>query len=374
MELVLDENFKKLFYDINNIIEEGSTLNKEKIKKLFDELAFYMKEVKSQCLFSGNEELDEIPSENLKYLNIPYFQAYLLGQLVDDRKSNLLLSINFLDEFFKVLFNYKIINKNDKEIFFNLINNIKESENKGKENSINYNTLSNKIDNNINTKENNFNKYLVLTRDEKIKEYKDKKALIEKIKYLEKSKKDELDSCKEYFLDLINLNWKNTIEMLRSINTEIESLAFLEKMKEEGKYKEFSKPVDNKGKKLETLKLTDESIKSLDPNNKLLKNLQFGSACGKTNLNSVIDNKLNYKDIVFKNSNPTQMTLDEFADKQIVYMNEQKEMEERSKAMQQNEEDLSDADEEVDDRRKKEKRAWDDWKDLNEKGGGNKNR
>ena len=371
MESLLDEKYIKLFNEMNSIIDEGCSIEKDTSKKIFDELTFYMKEVQSQHLFSGNEDLDEIPAENIKYLNIPYFQAYLLGQMMDDRKKNLLLAVNFYDEFYKVLYNYKIIDNKEKELFFNLIHSIKESEKIGKENSVNFDLKTNKLNKNFSE----VNSALILSRDDKIKDYKEKKALSEKIKYLEKHNKDKVHENKDYYLDYIKLNWKNSIEMLRFIITEIESLSFLEKMKETGKYKEYIDTApSNKGKKLETIKLTEDTLKNVDPNNKLLKNLQFGSACNNPNLNTVIENKLNYKDIMFKNSNPTTMTLDEYADKQIVYMNEQKEMEEYSKIKQKDEENLSDADEEVDDRRKKEKRAWDDWKDLNEKGGGNKKR
>ncbi len=63
------------------------------------------------------------------------------------------------------------------------------------------------------------------------------------------------------------------------------------------------------------------------------------------------------------------MTLDEFAEKEKGRMAEAKQMEEEAKKNQPN--DDSD-DEEVADRKTYEARVWDDWKDLNEKGAGNK--
>jgi immunoglobulin-binding protein 1 len=63
------------------------------------------------------------------------------------------------------------------------------------------------------------------------------------------------------------------------------------------------------------------------------------------------------------------MTLDEFAEKEKARMLEQERMQEEAKKNQPN--DDSD-DEEAADRKTYEARAWDDWKDLNEKGSGNK--
>ncbi len=65
------------------------------------------------------------------------------------------------------------------------------------------------------------------------------------------------------------------------------------------------------------------------------------------------------------------MTLDELADKEIFFMNQQKEMEEEAKRQAANEPD-SDDDEEFANEKRARERDWDDWKDLNQKGAGNK--
>jgi hypothetical protein len=109
-----------------------------------------------------------------------------------------------------------------------------------------------------------------------------------------------------------------------------------------------------------------------DGQTKLLNSINFGCGEGCSNMNSILDKRINYKEEIFRNPNQPTMTLDEFADKQIILMEQQKENEEISKKRQKEDEELSDQDEEVDDRRKKEKRMWDDWKDLHEKGSGNK--
>ncbi len=63
------------------------------------------------------------------------------------------------------------------------------------------------------------------------------------------------------------------------------------------------------------------------------------------------------------------MSIDEFAEKEKARMAEAKLMEEEAKKNQPN--DDSD-DEEVAERKTYQARAWDDWKDMHEKGSGNK--
>jgi len=84
-----------------------------------------------------------------------------------------------------------------------------------------------------------------------------------------------------------------------------------------------------------------------------------------------IDRQVNARDYIFRPTNLPTMTLDEFAEKEMARMNEAKLKEEEAK---QNQEDDDSDNEEVADRKTLKARAWDDWKDLNEKGSGNKKR
>lgn len=363
----MDNKLGQLVSKINKIKNEGEVPSKEETLKMFDELVYYMKEVQSQSLFSDNEDFEELQTESIKYMSIPYYQAELLLMIGDDRKKHINLSVLFYDEFFKLLSNYKFISKDDVNIFKALRSEIADAENVGKENSNSY------------TPENSQSKpskpnMEAMTRDReaKVKEYKAKKALIDSINQAEARKEE---NTRDYYVAYLTLNWKNMIESLRFLKTELESLAFINQMKDSGKYDSYMKKEPPKGK-LEMLKINEENLKNLNPNEKLLKGLQFGSHCGVqyNDLNQYVDQKLNYKEQIFRNPNPPTMTLDEFADTQIELMNQQKEQEEISKRMQQEEADLSDENEEVDDRRKQEKRAWDDWKDAHEKGAGNKKR
>ena len=120
----------------------------------------------------------------------------------------------------------------------------------------------------------------------------------------------------------------------------------------------------------------------MDPNNKLMKNLNIVTTSTNPNctqcipsehtiptLDSLIDKQIFSRDYVFRSNNLPTMTLDEFATKEKQRMDEQKLMEEEAKKNAPN--DDSD-DEEVADMKTYKAREWDDWKDLNEKGSGNR--
>jgi immunoglobulin-binding protein 1 len=85
--------------------------------------------------------------------------------------------------------------------------------------------------------------------------------------------------------------------------------------------------------------------------------------------NQTIESHLNIKENIFMTNNLPVMTLDEFAEKEMARMDEQKRQEEEAKKMK---EDSDSDNEEVADRKKYKARDWDDWKDLNDKGSGNK--
>lgn len=367
MEKDLFDSFNSSMKKIHQI-QDTLEFNQDTITREFDNLVNIMKSVKENNYFSPNEQFSEINTENLRFLLVPFYQAELLFLLRDNRDKNLKIVLQFYDEYYKILKNYSFLTKEDREKYEAIYAEIIAAEGKGKENSDNFDKL-NKKEVKKQTNLANFDK-LSQSRDEKIQEFKYKKALIERIKLAEKRNEDE---SRDYWVDYINLNWKKMLENMRSMIMEFESLAFINSMKTAGKYEDFRVPNKEK-KKIETVKITPDNMKSLNPNEKLFNNVMFGNSnCNDcTNVNDVIGNRVNYKEMIFRNPNAPTMTLDEYADKQIVLMEEQKQMEEQSKAMRANEDDLSDADEEVDNRRKQEKRAWDDWKDLNEKGGGNK--
>ncbi len=90
-----------------------------------------------------------------------------------------------------------------------------------------------------------------------------------------------------------------------------------------------------------------------------------------TILNDQIHNKLNVREQVFRPTNLPTLTLAEFADREKERMEEQ---ELQAKQSQLNVEDDDSDNEEAGNRKTYKAREWDDWKDLNDKGSGNKKR
>jgi immunoglobulin-binding protein 1 len=109
-------------------------------------------------------------------------------------------------------------------------------------------------------------------------------------------------------------------------------------------------------------------------NNKLVRNLIPMDSMIPNNammVDQIIYDRLHTKENAFRPTNLPTMTLDEFATKEKARMEETERMQEEAKRNAPN--DDSD-DEKVADEKTYKAREWDDWKDLNEKGAGNKNR
>jgi len=171
------------------------------------------------------------------------------------------------------------------------------------------------------------------------------------------------------------------IDNIKAVKLELDSIKFINKLKKNGEYEEFTSRNQVPVGKFETLKITPETIKEIDPNNKLLNNVNFqtvDNSCNSCynlnieNLNDKINKQLNVRDQIFRPYNLPTMTLDEFADKEIVRMEETKRMEDEAKVKSKLEAEEDQDRDEIDLKKKVEASQWDDWKDLHEKGGGNK--
>ena len=222
------------------------------------------------------------------------------------------------------------------------------------------------------------------SRTEKIEMYKYKKNLSEKIKKIEKEDIDKIDENREYWVSYLNLCIVKMFESIPMINMEIDAINHMEKMKKNPQ-EQPQNPKPSEHKKIETLTIkSPEDLLNLDPNNKLVKNLNFVTSFepnkfqffnmgnGIQTLDEQILAQLpeNIRERVFRNRNPTEMTVEEFGELQ------KKRMEEEEKKHKEHEKNKSDSDsdkEEVDDKKKKKAREWDDWKDDHPKGSGNRN-
>lgn len=164
----MEESFEKieeLRKRIEKYEEEGGPYDQNELKKALNSLAKIAKEVHSNGLFSANEEFSEIKVEDLKYLLVPYYQAEIIQKFMENRDSKLDLALKFYDEFFKILDNYNYFDK-DKKNLYKILRKTKDDEEETEKNP---------------NKKPSF-ELLSQNREEKIKAYKYKKALSDKIK------------------------------------------------------------------------------------------------------------------------------------------------------------------------------------------------
>ena len=91
--------------------EEDPSKREEEWKKTLDSLIQINNVVRSQGIFSENEQFSEIKPEDLKFLLIPYFQGELIQKFMENRDAKLELALRFYEEFYKRLNKYEYITK-----------------------------------------------------------------------------------------------------------------------------------------------------------------------------------------------------------------------------------------------------------------------
>ena len=163
MEEEINENIESIRKKIEKLEEDGGPYETENLKKILNSLSKIAKSVHSNGLFSTNEDFNEVKPEDIKFLLIPFYQADIIQKFIDNRESKLALALKFYDEFFKILENYNYFSKEKKDL---------------------YNFLRKKQEIEIEEKEtkNISLELLSLQREDKIRSYKYKKALSDKIK------------------------------------------------------------------------------------------------------------------------------------------------------------------------------------------------
>jgi immunoglobulin-binding protein 1 len=146
------------------IYEESSydKSNEEDWKEILNYLNDLKKNVYSQGMFSDNEEFKDIITENIKFLLVPYYQGEMIQKFVENRESNLLYALKFYNEFYKLLEKYNYLTKERKEMYKNLTRESDDEENT-KNSKQSFDELSKE-------------------REQKIQNFRYKKALSEKLK------------------------------------------------------------------------------------------------------------------------------------------------------------------------------------------------
>ena len=101
------------------VFEETYETDEEKFKAAIDELSLILKEVSRESKFSPNESFNDIKTEDIKFLLIPYFQGNLIMKFMENREVKLLIALKFYDEFYKILLAYQYLEKEVNNLILN---------------------------------------------------------------------------------------------------------------------------------------------------------------------------------------------------------------------------------------------------------------
>ena len=85
--------------------------SEENFIKTLEELRQLISQIQKMSIFSPNEEIKEIHTENLKLLMAPYYQADLLFRIMDNRAERVKLAHIFYIEYLGLLNHYGVLDK-----------------------------------------------------------------------------------------------------------------------------------------------------------------------------------------------------------------------------------------------------------------------
>ncbi|CRG94433.1 type 2A phosphatase-associated protein 42, putative [Plasmodium gallinaceum] len=333
---------KKEFLEFLKFYSNVKIKNKEIISnkdEIIDELIYAFKHLGkyiNRCdIFSKNEEIDDINTKYLKLLLIPYILGFLSYETINIniRYDRLKDSKLYFHEYINLMNIYKII-KMDDYLF-------------DEENSTN----------------------LVNRRNIKIKRTKDEKKYQEmfeeifknNLKYKDGNNIDDTcDDYREMYISLIKCKFIQTLNIIDLIDTELQFLEIRNNEKEDKK----------------------ENVKNSDIKDQVRKPWFF-SIKKKMQLSDVTQIRNYYKDLVFKpfHNLPT-ISLDECAKIEMEFSlkgtNDNNQKNNENDDIQDLKNDKNDDYYKEYSKKEREKeifdKEWDDWKDLHQKGIGNKNR
>lgn len=78
--------------------------------KTLDGLRGLVSDIQRESIFSENEELKEVPTEYLKLLMAPYYEADVLFRIMDKRHERVKMSHMFYIEYLRMLNHYGVLN------------------------------------------------------------------------------------------------------------------------------------------------------------------------------------------------------------------------------------------------------------------------
>ena len=89
--------------------------------KTLEDLRKLITEIQRQSIFSNNEELPEVHTENLKLMMAPYYQADLLFRIMENRAERVKMAQVFYIEYLRMLNHYGVLEKEQIQVWKMLI-------------------------------------------------------------------------------------------------------------------------------------------------------------------------------------------------------------------------------------------------------------
>ncbi|KAK3097279.1 hypothetical protein FSP39_008305 [Pinctada imbricata] len=289
------------------------------------------------CLFSDNEDLDEVPSSELKYLLLPAFMGYFMQRRTVkdpmDREEIAKKSIVYLKDFLRNCESYGIAKINQKLL---------EDEESGKENQQISVPGPPGLQNQIRT------------REEKIKCFKEKKELDARIKELhEHMQKDHVDDevKRDYYTSLLKQWVNSSIEDVESLQVELEMLKMRRNAIDDPKEEETQQPKPK------------APIRPFIITKDMIQKSVFGAgypSIPTVTIEEFFEQKV--KEGSIQMPGPSGHSMQDWA------ANPEKDKEDREKEEEEKERKIEEDDPET----LQKARNWDDWKDDHRRGWGNR--
>ena len=91
--------------------EDFIDCEQDHFKETLEGFSTLVERIQKESVFSANEELREIPTENLKLLMIPYYQADVLLRIMENRHENVKLGHTYYLEYLKLMNHYNLLTK-----------------------------------------------------------------------------------------------------------------------------------------------------------------------------------------------------------------------------------------------------------------------
>jgi len=83
----------------------------ESYLKVLDGFKLLVEDIKRESVFSANEEMEEIHTENLKLMMVPYYEANVLFRVMDNRPKRVADAHKQYIEYLKLMNHYKMLEK-----------------------------------------------------------------------------------------------------------------------------------------------------------------------------------------------------------------------------------------------------------------------